>query len=295
MDLLFYFNLLLQEKDLTEIIINSTKSILLISNSHTRLYTNPFNSSDDLRVIIQKFCYSQKLRLDPKSPSCGGELRYKTRLFRWHTVIEPIASEGPIFSIRLHNFEHLTITNFIADTSFFNDFNHQAPILFAGPTGSGKTSFLSAYIRAFLVNQRVFILDSTQELKFDNPFWFNLGEGQARVGEEAKVSLSEAFEESLRLFPDRFIFGELRKKEGQSFYRSLFTGHKGSISTMHCDDITLIIERLASLCDVSTGELTDLFNRLNPVVFMLKRPPNRLRGAYRFCNNQWEELLLFTK
>ena len=229
MNLLFYFDLLIAEDDFNEVIINSIKSILMISDTQMKQLDRPFSSIEELQVISQKFCYSQKLRLDPKSPSCGAELVYKNRLFRWHTVIEPIASDGPIFSLRLHKFEKLRIEDFIKDDRFFNNFDHSVPILFSGPTGSGKTSFLNAYLRAFLEDRRVFILDSTQELKFDNPYWFNLGEGQVRIGDNEKITLSQAFEESLRLFPDRFVFGELRKKEGTSYYKSLFTGHAGSI------------------------------------------------------------------
>ena len=252
MNLLYYFDLLISDDDFNEVIINSIKSILMISDTKMKQLDRPFSSIEELQVIIQKFCYSQKLRLDPKSPSCGAELVYKNRLFRWHTVIEPIASDGPIFSLRLHKFEKLRIEDFIKDDRFFNNFDHSVPILFSGPTGSGKTSFLNAYLRAFLEDRRVFILDSTQELKFDNPYWFNLGEGQVRIGDNEKITLSQAFEESLRLFPDRFVFGELRKKEGTSYYKSLFTGHAGSISTIHCDDISLLMNRLSILCEVES-------------------------------------------
>ena len=129
----------------------------------------------------------------------------------------------------------------------------------------------------------------------DNPYWFNLGEGQVRIGDSEKIALSQAFEESLRLFPDRFVFGELRKKEGTSYYKSLFTGHAGSISTIHCDDVSLLMNRLSILCEVELEELITLFNRLSPVVFMLKRPPNRLRGVYKFYNGSWKKLLLLTE
>ena len=67
------------------------------------------------------------------------------------------------------------------------------------------------------MNQRVFILDSTQELKFDNPFWFNLGEDKPEL-RRVKVSLSEALR-SLRLFPDRFIWRA--KKEGRTILLSI--------------------------------------------------------------------------
>ena len=72
MDLLFYFDLLLKHEDFHELLINSTKAVLLISDSCTKLFDNRFHSIEELRLAIQKFCYSQKLRLDPKLPSCGG-------------------------------------------------------------------------------------------------------------------------------------------------------------------------------------------------------------------------------
>ena len=295
MNLLFYFDLLIENPSFNELIINSNKSVLLISELKTELVANHYSDIDILKKDIQKFSYENSIRLDAKSPSCGGEFRYKNCFFRWHTVIAPISKSGPIFAVRMHKFDSYEPEDFGIDKTTLDSFDMSSPMLFAGPTFSGKTTLMMSILKKYFDRQRVFIMDSTEELNAESPYWFKLGEGQTAIGENRKVSLNDAFNESLRLSPDKYVFGELRKEEGISFYKSLLTGHGGSFTSFHCDRIEYVFTRLSSLCGVKETKLIEAFSSSNPYIYILKRPPNRLKSVYRFVNNQWEELLLLTE
>ena len=81
MNLLFYFDLLIEQKNYQELIINSTRSIILISDKNSSLYSASYPCINQLKKDIQEFCYDNLLRLDPKNPSSGGDYFHNNEEF----------------------------------------------------------------------------------------------------------------------------------------------------------------------------------------------------------------------
>lgn len=124
-------------------------------------------------------------------------------------------------------------------------------ILISGGTSTGKTTFLNAMLGEIPRRERVVLVEDTPELKLPGDNGVGLVAVKGELG-EAKVSANELLQAALRLRPDRIVLGELRGAESVSFLRAINTGHPGSFSTIHANNVRGALEQLA-LMVMQTG------------------------------------------
>lgn len=121
--------------------------------------------------------------------------------------------------------------------------------LFAGPTGSGKTTSLYAIVRRLVDIGRVVI-------SIEDPVerWIE-GMSQTSLNEAIGLTFAAAAKAVLRQGPDVLVIGEIRDKESaQTAIRSALCGHL-VLSTIHARCVFESLERLASLSGFRLGEL----------------------------------------
>ena len=129
--------------------------------------------------------------------------------------------------------------------------------LFIGPTGTGKTTVMDAYLRLLpeLVGPgvRVVTVEDVAELTDCVPNVVRLqtrranSEGVGEVGMEALVAAT------LRMRPDIIVVGEVRALEGAAFIVAVNTGHAGSMTSIHADSPQAALPRLEGLLRSGTG------------------------------------------
>lgn len=113
-------------------------------------------------------------------------------------------------------------------------------ILFAGPTGSGKTTSLYYLATAKMQDKMVVAIEDPIEIK--QPAFLQL-----QVNPEAGLSYHELLKISLRLRPDTLIIGEIRDlKTAQIAITAALSGHL-VLSTIHARSAKGVIERLLDL------------------------------------------------
>nr|WP_137676515.1 P-type DNA transfer ATPase VirB11 [Parerythrobacter lutipelagi] len=119
-------------------------------------------------------------------------------------------------------------------------------ILISGGTSTGKTTFLNALLAEIPDDERLILIEDTEELKLkhDNAVGLIAARGQMA---EANVTAEDLLVAALRMRPDRIILGELRGGEAFTFLRAVNTGHPGSMTTIHADTPQRAIEQLALL------------------------------------------------
>lgn len=129
-------------------------------------------------------------------------------------------------------------------------------IIFAGKTGSGKTTSIYHLANAMGDNKLIMSIEDPVEV-INNKFL------QLQVNDSADMGYDELIKVGLRNRPDVFIIGEIRDAStAQAAVRAALSGHL-VLTTIHARDIDGVINRLRQLgCDY-----TDLFNCLNSVVF----------------------------
>lgn len=124
-------------------------------------------------------------------------------------------------------------------------------ILISGGTSTGKTTFLNAMLSEIPREERVILVEDTPELKLPGANGVGLVAVKGELG-EAKVTANELLQAALRLRPDRIVLGELRGAECVSFLRAINTGHPGSFSTIHANNLRGALDQL-SLMVMQTG------------------------------------------
>jgi len=122
-------------------------------------------------------------------------------------------------------------------------------VVLTGPQGSGKTELLRALALAVVsARERVITIEDAPELDLALPHVVALVGQIDRVTEADRdrgaVSQEDLFRNTLRMRPDRIIFGELRGPEALAFFEALMSSQGGSLTTMHLYTPELLPDRL---------------------------------------------------
>lgn len=148
-------------------------------------------------------------------------------------------------------------------------------ILISGGTSSGKTTFLNALLATVPKGERVITVEDAPEIAVRQPNAVRLVAVKGELG-EAKVTVDDLLQASLRLRPDRIIVGEIRGKEAATFLRAINTGHPGSFTTVHANTPEGALEQIALMVmqaglSLSRSETLDYVRGLVDVVVQLGR------------------------
>lgn len=147
-------------------------------------------------------------------------------------------------------------------------------VVFAGGTGSGKTTLGNAYLGAIAEltpDDRLVILEDTRELACSSPNKLFLRKSNDR-------SMTELLQDALRTRPDRIIFGECRDASAFDLIMALNTGHRGSFTTVHANSARDALSRLENLIRLAEKPVIPqmLVDAITWVAFI-----HRNRGVFR--------------
>jgi type IV secretion system protein VirB11 len=160
-------------------------------------------------------------------------------------------------------------------------------IVISGGTSSGKTTFLNACLREISPEDRLIILEDTREIETPHRNQVQLLASKGEQG-EARISMQDLVQCSLRLRPDRIIMGEIRGKEIMDFVSACSTGHEGSLTTIHAGSPRIAFMRMVQmykLNNVPSMSDDDIFRELLEVIDVViqinKTPMGRkVQGVY---------------
>ena len=125
-------------------------------------------------------------------------------------------------------------------------------ILVSGGTGSGKTTLLNALIELLPDDERIVAIEDTLELRIDSP---NRVRFEARRLQQGALTIRDLVRHALRHRPDHIVVGEVRGGEAADLLQALNTGHGGSLTTVHANNATSALSRIASCAMQGGGEL----------------------------------------
>jgi len=154
-------------------------------------------------------------------------------------------------------------------------------IIVSGGTSTGKTTFLNALVKAIPPEERLVVIEDTPEVRLDHPNAVGLIAVRGGLG-EARVSVDDLLQASLRMRPDRIILGELRGAEAYSFLRAVNSGHPGSITTVHADSPRAAVDQIALMvmqagANLTRGEIVEYVGGVIDVAVQLTRRDGRRR------------------
>ena len=260
-----------------EVLINSISSLTVVHTKGRVVQDSIFPTKEEMVRWLQDFAFAQGVRLDPLKPYNGGWLAQDN--LRWHCLIPPVAVDGPIFSVRRHNFTTLTLQNFSDPQALLPRCQQLVrdgePLLICGATASGKTTLLAALLHALCAQERVMIVESIVELPLASRLWVRCQAREQGIAGNGTVKLETLLEEMLRLRPDRFVLGEMRGQEIIAFIKALTVGHLGLLTTLHAESVSQALARIRFLLKLYSGAACpdDWLAELNFIILQRGNPP----------------------
>ena len=246
------FSELLDDKNVTEIMINSPKEIFVEKKGKMERWNRSFQSDEQLYDLIQQIVSRINRAVNTKSPIVDARLEDGSRV---HVVLPPIALKGPTVTIRKFP-EPITMQKLIQlgslteEAAAFLESLVQASynIFISGGTNSGKTTFLNALSQYIPKAERIITIEDSAELQIQGVNnLVSLETRNANAEGEGAVTISDLIKASLRMSPNRIIVGEVRGKECLDMLNAMNTGHDGSISTGHGNTAHDMLRRMETM------------------------------------------------
>ena len=282
-DMLFGYGPLqpyIEDPEVSDILVNSFNVTYIKRFGKKFRVPVDFGSEEKLT----KYCY----RI---AAMCGGNLdeNYnveavltdRKRNLRIIISLKPINIISPSISIRKpttgFNINELVEKGMFSNEEkkfFKNAVLDRKTIVIAGKGGSGKTTLLGALINEVPYEERGLLIQETFEIKPKHP---DIVCKLVRISDNPQVkdyTLFELTKIGLLMSMDRIFIGEIKDSEAMDFFNAAYTGHRGSMATVHANSAGEVVNRLILLMkrsgtDVSVDDLREmLFASLDLIVFI---------------------------
>ena len=282
---------LLEDDDITEIMINGYKDIFIEKKGRITKWNKQFESREKLEDIAQRIAAMSNKTINELSP---------------------IAIDGPVITIRKFYDTPIDIDRLIelgSITKEAADFLEllvkcRYNIFVSGGTGSGKTTFLNALSNFIPKDERVITIEDSAELQIQGVG--NLVRLEVRKSNmecDNEVSIRDLIRSSLRMRPDRIIVGETRGEEALDMLQAMGTGHDGSLSTGHSNSSKDMLTRLRTMVLMGIDMPAEAIDRqiasAIDIIVHLKRMRDKTRKVWEitevcgYKNNEFELVPLY--
>ena len=244
---------LLEDPEVTEVMVNGPEHIFVEKAGRLSRYPGSFTSAEKLDDVIQQIVGASNRVVNTASPIVDCRLANGDRV---NVVLQPIALNGPILTIRRFPQDPITMDDLLRFGSIpeeiaqFLDECVRAGlnIFISGGTGSGKTTFLNMLSDCIDPGERVITIEDNAELQIRHvPNLVRMEARNANVEGCRPISIRELIKASLRMRPDRIVVGEVRGPEAIDMIQAMNTGHDGSMSTGHANSAKDMLSRLETM------------------------------------------------
>lgn len=282
-DTLFGYGLLqpyLDDPDVSDILVNSYNNVFI--KKFGKKINVPVNFGSEENLV--KYCYKIAAMCGGKldeSSNIESVLTDRKRNLRIVISLKPVNVKSPSICIRKpttgFSLDELVgkgmLTNKQKDY-FEKAVLDQKTIVIAGKGGSGKSTLLGALINEVPHSERGLLIQETFEI---NPKHPDIVCKLVKLSDNPEVknyTLFELTKIGLLMSLDRIFIGELKDKETMDFFNAVYTGHLGSMATVHANSAKEVIKRLILLMkksgtDIPFEELKNMLaSSLDIIVFL---------------------------
>ena len=263
---------LMNRDDVTDIWINADGLVWYRSHDEGDVRSDTMLSPEKSLAIIRYFAGCDDKIVTRENPEVGLDIPLYDA--RFQGMIPPIVDK-PAFLIRKRAIRIYPLEDYVANGTLSQnhyDFIRKAienrkNILVVGGTGTGKTTFLNAVLRAaaeISPNHRFVILQDVKELQCDaiNTLYMytKQDDGKAAI----RFDMTKLLAIAMRCNPDRIVVGEVRNGAAFTMLKSC---------TVHADDAECGLTRIKSLAQEdpdAAGDLKELIGEAVNVVIVIR-------------------------
>lgn len=244
---------IMDDKSVTEIMINGPDNIFIEKDGRTFKIDLSFESREKLEDVIQSIVSKVNRTVNESCPIVDARLKDGSRV---NVVLEPIAINGPTMTIRKFPEKPVTIEKLLEYDSLSQEaadmlnnlVKAKYNIFICGGTGSGKTTFLNALSGLIPCDERIITIEDSAELQISGVNNIvRMETRNANVEGKGQITMRDLIKTSLRMRPDRIIIGEVRGSEALDMLQAMNTGHDGSLSTGHANSPIDMLSRLETM------------------------------------------------
>lgn len=252
---------IIADKSITEVMINGYDNIFVERNGKVVRIEESFENQEQFRNIISRLVQAMGRSVNESNPIVDTRLEDGSRV---NVVLNPIALDGPIVTIRRFPEEGMTIQKLINYGSITEEAAEflrklvyaKYNIFISGGTGSGKTTFLNALSNYIPADERVITIEDSAELQIRHiPNLVRLETRNANSVGVGEISMRDLIKASLRMRPERIVVGEVRGGEALDMLQAMNTGHDGSLSTGHANSAYDMLSRLETMVLTGAAQL----------------------------------------
>ncbi|MBI4019887.1 MAG: CpaF family protein [Candidatus Aenigmarchaeota archaeon] len=244
----------LQDKNLEEIVINSSKSPIWVY--HLKIGWLKTNITIANEMSIYNYAAAIGRRVGQQITNLNPLMdAYLTTGDRTNATLFPISSGGNTLTIRKFARRPWTVTDFVAAGTLSSEaaaflwlaIQYEMNIVIAGGTASGKTSLLNALTNFIPPNQRIISIEDTREIQLpDFLHWVPMTTRPPNPEGRGEITMLQLMINALRMRPDRVVVGEIRRaREAEVMFEAVNTGHS-VYSTLHANTAEEAYRRLVN-------------------------------------------------
>lgn len=243
---------LIEDEEITEIMINGTQPIFIERNGRIYETDKKFLSRGKLEDVVQQMVAGCNRVVNEATPIVDARLEDGSRV---NVVLPPVALNGPIVTIRKFPKSRITMETMIdtgsigkeAAAMLIQAVKAKYNIFISGGTGSGKTTFLNVLSDFIPKEERIITIEDSAELQITGiPNLVRLEARNANVEGTGEITIRDLIKSALRMRPSRIIVGEVRGREAIDMLQSLNTGHCGA-SSGHSNSPEDMLSRLETM------------------------------------------------
>ena len=244
---------LISDESVTEIMCNGHDRIFIERNGKLEKVNLKFSDKERYNNLLQKIASDINRKVDFMNPIVDARLKNGSRV---NIVLDPVAINGPILTIRKFSSKLFSIDDLIGFGSFSESCGYflkkmvmeKKNIFISGGTGSGKTTLLNALCNEISFDERIITIEDSAEIKIEGiDNYISLEKRNKNMEGKGEITISDLIKTSLRMRPDRIVVGEIRGGEALDMLQAMNTGHDGSISTGHSNSAIDMISRIETM------------------------------------------------
>ena len=207
---------LIDDKAVTEIMVNGSDAIFYERNGNIYTWDRHFESREKLEDVIQQIVSRANRQVNESVPIVDARLADGSRV---NVVLDPVALNGPILTIRKFPEEAITMEKLIQWESISQEAADYLKVLvqagynifISGATSTGKTTFLNVLADYIPKTERVITIEDSAELQLhDIANLVRMEVRQADAEGVSSVTLRDLIKTSLRMRPEPHHFEIVR-------------------------------------------------------------------------------------